>query len=169
MSSSKKEAKPRSFFFSIGLPSAGQSVASAEAIVATRRTGRLNGWRASAFAASGLRDHQRLVILLRCLGDEGVDGGGDGVADIGRGVTGVVSEQRLQLVVSELIARSVFRFGDAVAVEDYRRTGRERARLRHISRRAENADGKPVRLQLLDAIAGQHVTRIVACVDELQR
>ena len=49
-------------------------------------------------------------------------------------------EELLELVVAPFVARGVFGFADAVAVEHDRRSGRERARLRHVLRRAEDAD-----------------------------
>src|SRR5438045_9464312 len=111
-------------------------------------------------------DDQRLVVLLRRLAGEGLDRAGDAVAQLVR-AGGAVGEQNLfEPGVLELLPRRVLGLGDAVAVEDDRGAGREGARLRHVLRHAEDADGEAVRLHLIDAVAGEDVAGVVAGVDE---
>ena len=78
---------------------------------------RLRIWRSFAalrmkFASRAPHDHQRLVILLRRLIDERIDGVRDLIADQRGAAVDVFFEQRLQPLIAELLVAHVLRLCD---------------------------------------------------------
>src|SRR5438067_4333310 len=77
-------------------------------------------------------DDQSLVIVLRRGADERVHSCSDPVAHLGGAARR--SHELLEALVAELVLRLILRFGNAVAVENDRRSGGEGPRLGHVFR-----------------------------------